>query len=256
MLVGILDDGGMVKVNEWLGNIVVVDAVTSPDAPYDSNAVRQATESVWTLAYASLSRSVLFEGIPKNATNLLPGTLSMPVTRLYVAGPVAWTVVAYTVIVLACTAIMTWFAETTPSILREEPKGLLGSAVLLNGSTAVEFVDRISRENPQANGRLQTEIGDWYDIDKAATWFDPGERKICLQEPERRTMAHQKRTTRMTQWIRRQLGRKQENQAVQLSHLGDRTSLQTTTAAAPVEVTLTPSLEGNPSDNNTSRVRP
>jgi hypothetical protein len=127
-----------------------------PQAFLNPDILRNATEIIFTAVYAVMSRTYLVQPAPAVDTT---GTLSISTQRLFVVAPVAYTMIG----ILSCVALIIvaifCYVKTHRSILREEPKALLGSAALLCGSDANGEVGQIRGQVNDGRIREAVELG-------------------------------------------------------------------------------------------------
>jgi hypothetical protein len=155
-----------------------------PQAFLNPDVLRNATETIFTAVYAVMSRTYLVQPAPAVNTT---GTLSISTQRLLVVAPVAYTMIG----ILSCVALIIvaifCYVKTHRSILREEPKALLGSAALLCDSDAN---GEVGQTRGQVNdGRIREAVerghylqGTGWRIDQ---WDDPQRSRVVRTQSAR-----------------------------------------------------------------------
>jgi hypothetical protein len=120
---------------------IIYDLATSrkPATPLDPETIVEAAQEVWLSVFAQFTSNNL---IDQPSPRSVVGQISKLETRLFVVSYIAWAMVGVMALVALCNALLIWNAETNTSILYEEPKGLLGAAVLLRGSNITSIVEK------------------------------------------------------------------------------------------------------------------
>jgi uncharacterized protein DUF3433 len=152
-------------------------------APYAPSILISAIGNYFTTMYASLANTMLFT--PAVAQSVT-ATISTTSTRLFVVTPVAYSIVGVLFLALICTIILFIYASKG-SILREHPIGLLGSAVLVQGSGLEAFM-REFREKHDIS-EVTKYVNKHYTVDKARCFADEKGRVVVngLTEKEAST---------------------------------------------------------------------
>lgn len=136
-------------VADALGASILSYAGTlNSSAPMTPDVIKNATEDMFTTTYAGLAHKIMLQ--PAETTRVVSGEaiLSIPVTRLYVTMPLAYTIVAVLFLILGCNVGLFVYAIKHP-ILVEEPSGLFGYATLLLDSNIFDIVsDALGRARP------------------------------------------------------------------------------------------------------------
>lgn len=134
------------------GRLVYTYAKTmNPISPLEPNVLQAATENLFASAYAVLTNAFLFQNDSSQPT--FEGTSSSFSSRLFVYSPVAYTLIVLLAFLATCT-IATLVYGRRPSILCEEPKGLLSYAGILHGSDINTRVTETRRQQDY-DGRLR-----------------------------------------------------------------------------------------------------
>ncbi|RMZ87093.1 hypothetical protein DV736_g5686, partial [Chaetothyriales sp. CBS 134916] len=160
---------------------------SSPTQAMSSDIILSSLENMWATIYASLARSVLIQPVSSlppstssshnNYTNI-PATMTHEETRLFVARPIAYTLIAILILVLMCDVFLFYYTCThhTP-MLTAEPVGLLGNAVLLRDSHDLfDMVDNVEalRETGETRKGVVEYVKDRYGGGKGEScrWVD------------------------------------------------------------------------------------
>lgn len=147
-------------------------------SPMQPEIIKNAAEELWTTLYAGLATTQLFN--PAQSPRTAQGILSAPVTRLYVITPVAYAVVGVLVAILLCNICLFVYAERHPSILREEPIGLLGNAELLYWSDVGRFVEEF-RKNHETEKNIRDCVKDDFTMKELKCWWDNEQGRIRIE---------------------------------------------------------------------------
>jgi hypothetical protein len=148
-------------------------------SPIQPDILKNAIESLFTTMYAGLAITQLLN----QAANprIGQGTLSTPVTRLFVVTPVAYIIVGIMGLILICNISLFVYAELHHSILYEEPIGLLGNAALLHESGVSAFVSKF-REQHEDIYKMRAFVKENYSVERSKCWFDDEEGIIKVEE--------------------------------------------------------------------------
>jgi hypothetical protein len=117
-------------------------------SPYTPSVLVSATENYFTTLYASLANTMLFTPAAARSTT---ATLSTTSTRLFVVTPVAYSIVGVLILALICTIVL-FIHASKASILKEDPAGLLGRAVLVQGSGLEAFMKEFRERHGDLSG--------------------------------------------------------------------------------------------------------
>jgi len=165
-----------------LGFSILSAANTAADkdakAAMAPDAIRDATERVFTTLYAALATSELLT--PAESATSGSGVLVEPVNRLFVTHPIAYTIVAVLVLVLASHMALWIYAVRHRSVLGEAPVGLLGSAVLLERSDVGEVVRKV-RARCGEEGEVREGLKKGFDVKGAKCFWDEHEGRIRVE---------------------------------------------------------------------------
>jgi hypothetical protein len=147
-------------------------------AAMEPNAILEATKRVFMTIYAALAASDLL--MPTDSVTDGSGMLTEPVTRLFVARPIAYVIVAILVMVLASHVALWVYAERHESVLSEEPVGLLGNAVLLEGSDVDKLLKKV-KEKCGEDVRVSEALEKNFNVKGIQCVWDKAERKIKVE---------------------------------------------------------------------------
>ncbi|KAH6886745.1 hypothetical protein B0T10DRAFT_575002 [Thelonectria olida] len=141
---------------EWsttdMGSLVLYNAQRlQPSSPLASDILLQSISDVFTTIYLNAVAIHGFDLLSAAETGI--GRAFIPTTRLFV---VPW--VAYIIIVFLCIAVcfvgsVFFYVRKSPSILTEEPVGLLSMAAILHGSELLDIASNL-RVEPGFNGEV------------------------------------------------------------------------------------------------------
>jgi hypothetical protein len=180
------DPSSGTQVDAFGDAVLAYAQAQSPDALNDPYLVGNATQTVYATIFAGVARTVLIQPLADSTQS--DATATIPVTRLYVAAPIAWTLVAIVACVLVCTVGMFAYGQVYPSILREKPVGLLGRAVILDRSEVSEFVRDMKDAAGEDEDQIEKYIQGWYSMKGTRCWFDEREGRIKLVRSGKREM--------------------------------------------------------------------
>ncbi|KIW00561.1 uncharacterized protein PV09_07915 [Verruconis gallopava] len=143
--------------------------------PLDSTNVKNSMETLWSSFFASLASTYLF---PSTGTSRqFGGIFTEQVTRLFVVPPVAWTIAAVLCLVLICNIFLITYSRKREFVLKEEPRGLLGSAVLLQDSDLFNILTQL-RGQPPAPIPVRRTLERTYKLDAIRCWYDRESNRI------------------------------------------------------------------------------
>ncbi|KAK1981132.1 hypothetical protein LZ30DRAFT_721171 [Colletotrichum cereale] len=128
-----------------MGNLVLYYAQRARASnPLGPGALREAIPRVFTAIYLSAVAIHGFDS-PQNVETAT-GTLFVPTTRLFVVSCVAYLIITFLAIALCAVVFLFFRLQDTPSILTEEPQGLLSMAAMLDKSELLDFASDIRQE--------------------------------------------------------------------------------------------------------------
>ncbi|KIW65249.1 hypothetical protein PV04_07523 [Phialophora macrospora] len=134
---------------------LVVRRIETLGQSYSADTLIDAVNLVYPAIYTMLAVTYFY---PELATPVaVTGTLAVPQNRLHVVPPVAISMLVILVILFASTAYLISYLGYHPSILAEEPVGLLGAASLLRGSNIADILEKFHQKG-EFDGRLSREL--------------------------------------------------------------------------------------------------
>ncbi|KAI8716569.1 hypothetical protein NCS52_00951000 [Fusarium sp. LHS14.1] len=128
-----------------LGTLMLYTAQRAqPSDPLATDVLMDAIQSVFTAIYVNAVAVHGFKTLlgPEKAT----GSGFVPTTRLFVVTWVAGIIVAFLAITLCTVAVVHFLLRDAPSILSEEPQGLLSMAAILEKSDLLRVASEIRQE--------------------------------------------------------------------------------------------------------------
>ena len=143
-------------------------------ATYTPSVLITAIGNYFTTFYASLANTVLFTPAPAQSVTASVSTAS---TRLFVVSPVAYSIVAVLSLAVICTIIL-FIHSLKVSILREEPVGLLGGAVLVEGSGLEAFMKEFKKRHEDVD-EVMDYVKKHYTVDTSRCYADE-ERRVVV----------------------------------------------------------------------------
>lgn len=167
---------------------LVVRRIQLLNQTYSAQNIINATQRIYPAIYTMLTLTYFY---PELATPMeVSGTLAIPQNRLHVVPPVAITMLVILIILLCSTCYLIFYLHTHPTMLAEEPMGLLGAANLLHGSNIPGIVEK-QRRHDYFDGCLSRELSNKTHLDddlkEAACWIQRGPRPydvtIMMTEP-------------------------------------------------------------------------
>ena len=137
----------------------------------NSTILQNATKSIFTATYAVMCTTFLIQVAPDAD---LTGILSVPMRRLLVLEPVAYTLIGILCTVALYIILIIFYVRMHKSMLYEKPVGLLGAAVLLCESDVLQDVAGARETTLSGEARAAIEKDqDW----KAKGWKVEGREK-------------------------------------------------------------------------------
>jgi hypothetical protein len=153
-------------------------------SPITPDLIKNTTEEVFTTVYAALASSALFQ-LASSPTQA-QGAFSTAVTRLYVVTPVAYTIVGFLLLIFVCNVFLFIYSQKHHSILREETRGLLGNAAVLDQSDVSSFVTDFRQRHSEEH-ELVAFVEEKYTVADSKCYFQDDPRKIRLKGLELKT---------------------------------------------------------------------
>ncbi|KAM0421234.1 hypothetical protein ACHAPT_010956 [Fusarium lateritium] len=128
-----------------MGSLILYAAQRAqPSNPLAPDILTEAIQDIFTAIYLNAVAIHGFETLsePEKAT----GTSFVPTTRLFVVTWVAGIIVAFLAVTLCTVAVVSFRLRDAPSILSEEPQGLLSMAAILEKSDLLRVASEIRHE--------------------------------------------------------------------------------------------------------------
>ncbi|TKA80724.1 hypothetical protein B0A49_01141 [Cryomyces minteri] len=139
------------------GRLIYIAATQSDsDSPLSPRVLSDATARIFNSIYATLAATVLFQ--PAASPTGVQGIYSANTTRLVIVSSVAYTIAAALFAILLCTVGITVYAHTHPSVLFEEPVGLLSYAGMLDQSDVSELAAGVRNRSDYSGGLTKTVV--------------------------------------------------------------------------------------------------
>ncbi|KAH0548355.1 hypothetical protein GP486_007971 [Trichoglossum hirsutum] len=140
----------------------------SPNSPLDSTALKNATGTVFTAVFSVFASTYMFQPLVGDTykdinftskSSKTTATVSSTQTRLFVVWYIAIPIIIVLLFTMVFTVIAGHHTYSKPSILHEEPSGLLSYAAMLKGCDSInELVDdaiRYGEKRPPPRGRWE-----------------------------------------------------------------------------------------------------
>ncbi|OHW96567.1 DUF3433 domain-containing protein [Colletotrichum incanum] len=128
-----------------MGNLILYYAQRArPSSPLGSEALMEAIPKVFTAVYLNAVAIHGFDTLSDLDTTT--GTAFVPTTRLSVVSWVAYIIITFLAIALLSVGFVFFRLQDTPSILTEEPQGLLSMAAILDKSELLGIASEIRQE--------------------------------------------------------------------------------------------------------------
>ncbi|KAH7347585.1 hypothetical protein B0T11DRAFT_291540 [Plectosphaerella cucumerina] len=143
---------GLVTINpqaKWsttdMANVILYSAQRAqPDNFLDPNLLLATIPRVFTAVYANTVAIHGFEPMSENETST--GKAFVPTTRLFVVPWVAYVILAFLATTLGTVAFVFFRLLKSPSILTEEPNGLLSMAAILDRSELLHIASHMRQD--------------------------------------------------------------------------------------------------------------
>jgi hypothetical protein len=133
---------------------LIVRRIEALGQSYSAATLIEAANLVYPAIYTMLALTYFY---PELSTPVaVTGTLAVPQNRLHVVPPVAISMLVILVILFASTGYLIVYLLRHPSMLAEEPVGLLGAASLLRGSNIAAILEKYHQRG-DFDGRLSGE---------------------------------------------------------------------------------------------------
>ncbi|GKT44400.1 uncharacterized protein ColSpa_04581 [Colletotrichum spaethianum] len=128
-----------------MGNLILYYTQRAqPSNRLGSDALMEAIPKVFTAIYLNAVAIHGFDPLPDLET--ATGTAFVPTTRLFVISWVAYVIITFLAIALCSVGFVFFRLQGTPSILTEEPQGLLSLAAILDKSELLGIASKIRQE--------------------------------------------------------------------------------------------------------------
>jgi hypothetical protein len=125
----------------------------SPKDFLNPHVIETAAQQIFGSIWATLSASNLFKA--SATTSNVTGTLSKPTTRLLVVPQVAYSIIAVLCVNSIVLTLLIYYVRNHPSILFEEPIGIVAHAGLLCDSDLYRDAVRLRANVPNFNGNMR-----------------------------------------------------------------------------------------------------
>ncbi|WQF78793.1 hypothetical protein CDEST_03807 [Colletotrichum destructivum] len=159
-----------------MGNLILYYAQRARASnPLGSEALMEAIPKVFTAIYMNAVAIHGFDGLTNLET--ASGTAFVPTTRLFVVPWVAYVIIVFLAVTLCSVGFVFFRLQDTPSILTEEPQGLLSMAAILEKSELLEVVSDIRQEDGFTGGIWEKGM---------ARWDVKGRKWVAVMNPETR----------------------------------------------------------------------
>lgn len=178
------DPSNSIQADAFAFSVLSYAQTQNPTSLMMPNVIQDSLEDVFTTFYASLATNLLLQ--PAKNLDTGTGQLSIPVTRLYVVTPVAYTIVAIVSLIFIFNILLFVYAERSHSILYEQPTGLLGNASIIVESDLLDFVSEFRTAHP-TEYKIRDFVNDNYAIKDARCYMDESSGKIRVEGLKERT---------------------------------------------------------------------
>ena len=139
-----------------------------PGAEFQPEGYLDAMETIYTTMFAALVTTQLIRSL--DAPQEFDGQLSLTTLRLYVSVPIAAVLEVLLLLMIFCTTILIIHVLRRQSILTEEPKGLLGRALLLLRSEVLGFAGDLQKDKPIVEGLIK-HVKENYTVVNSHCWY-------------------------------------------------------------------------------------
>jgi hypothetical protein len=179
----VIDSSGRI-IGDELGRRVYSYAMAkNPKNILDPDTLKGGLETVFTAVYAGLLTDV-FTPTPQTS---FPATLTAPVYRLFVVTVIATIIMFFLLFNLLCNMWILFRSRRYPSILTEEPRGLLATTALAYDSQPdaqrpgiYNAIERFKAGYP-AESAVREKMEEVYDVDEMTCYFDRETRTVRLR---------------------------------------------------------------------------
>ncbi|ETI26233.1 hypothetical protein G647_03010 [Cladophialophora carrionii CBS 160.54] len=134
---------------------LIVRRIEALGQSYSAESLINATNRIYPAIYTMLALTYFYPELSQPVA--ITGTLAVPQNRLHVVPPVAIAMLVILAILLASTGYLIFYLHYHPSILAEEPVGLLGAASLLRQSNIADIIEKYHQQD-DFDGRLSREL--------------------------------------------------------------------------------------------------
>jgi hypothetical protein len=211
------DVSGTYKSDAFGRSVHTLAQMLSESSTLDPESALNATETVYATLFAALAETQLMytQQSPKSMT----GNLTSAITRLYVVVPIACAMLALLFLMWICSIGIFTQTYTTTSILKEDPVGLLGRAVVLLQSDIFAFISDVLKDNP-AQMEVVKLVKDKYTVKESICFFDHDEaaasKIVQIKGLKPKLAQPPSRVARMKSWFAKKWRSRRENTAIRL----------------------------------------
>lgn len=155
--------------SEWATNsfgsiVLYMNKKKNEEHMLDANLLQESIKSLFTTVYLTATAMNSFT----NATtpSLIDAIISESQNRLFI---VPWIAILTLLVLLTCfiCTILIWLSTKRPTVLAEEPNGILSAAALFHGSNVLEDVVNKVVEEPGYDGRFVEKANAMFELDQA-----------------------------------------------------------------------------------------
>ena len=140
----------------------------SPQSEFRSTVYREAMETVYSTFFAGLTHTELTKS--RQQVRSFDGVLVTAAVKLYVLLPIAAALAGLLFFMIACTVALIVYAELCSTVLREEPIGLLGRALVLVRSQVMVTGQELQQRHPK--GELIEQVKQNYTWKESTCWYE------------------------------------------------------------------------------------
>ena len=168
--------------SDTFGNAVHSYAANlSPASEFQAGIYREATEEMYTTMFAALANTQLMQSRPAIVTS--SGLQTTVKIHVYVSIPIAVVLCTLLCCMIGCTIGLIVHVETHSAILKDEPVGLLGRALVLLRSDVMDFAEQLEKEHPE--GQYIAQVNQNYSWANSECWLgeeDDGRGRVIRVE--------------------------------------------------------------------------
>jgi len=169
------------RMNDFSRVIYTYGLLHNASTAFASETLASSMSEVFTSFYAAFVSTSIIALAPK--AQVVSGTSSGMQNRLFVFEPIAFVIMGVVGLAFLCNIAVAVYAQRTTSVQNEDSDGILGNAMMLDGSSDVEsFIEKLKVERVDGETRLMDVAKGNNELEKARCWWEGGRVMLKIDE--------------------------------------------------------------------------